>query len=445
MKNYAFPRPRLHTSPQSKTMEESKNFDQTQIPFPIVRGVIDTAQEIDHDLELAIDLVGGEGFTSRAQRAHRRRAEQGFNYNFGLAEVRAARAGKRKRVKAATHIQAIFRGYQVRRAGRQRMQIDQDGLPPNIMPPRRRRRGRRAVKRKRRASYTRKRRRSYRARRKRRKSSTRTRLRLYPTGYPKTHLIKLRMQRQIKLTNISAGWASAVFHPAQCSDPLISMQTTSGATDVIAAHKLMKFTLKNDLISPRPQPYGWDQWMLSSPYTFAVVEGSKTKLSFIQTRAAGVGSSVRMVGGFGKLTEHTSNAFLPDFSIEYGNVDSGEISDLINTGMLKRPRIMRLSGDGANISAPTQFVFNYSRKKTERRMHKIGTYAAALPTTGPLPKPTISNFMFEHGTTPAFNPQVRFVIADLGSSGESVAWDCFVTIDYTVRLMNRVVSQESSV
>lgn len=374
--------------------------------------VSSAARSLNKSLEAAVDIVAGRGYSTRA---------------------RALAANRRKRFQAATSIQALFRGHQVRKAGRQRMQIDRHGVP---MPPRRRRRGRRAPKRKRRTSYTRKRRRSKVARRKRRKSSTRTRLRLYPSGFPRTHLIKLRLQKQVKITNSPNNWASMVFFPAQCSDPFVAMQAATGA-DAGPNHQLMKWTLKNDAILPRPQPYGWDEWANQSPYEFAVVEGSKTTLTFIQSNSAGVGSTYRMLAGFSRLTEARHDSFMPAFHIEYANIHKDEISDMMNIKMIPHSKILNLSGNGVELSTPTSFTFNYSRKKITRRMKKMGAFAMKSANE--------SLFMFDHDSTPGFNPQVRFIIADIGASAETISWNCFITIEYTLRLQHRIIADESKI
>jgi len=406
------------------------------LPFKIVKagvgiaGVATAAQEAKQEIEEAIGLLGSVFSNPRQQRAaQRNRIRRGRRVLF------------RGRNTAATKIQALFRGHRQRRAGRQRMQVDDPVAHiqhnGSIMPPRRRRRGRRAAKRKRRTSYTRKRRRSYRGRRKAKKRTTIRSLRLYPSGYPKTHLIKLRVQKQFKLTNVSNAWSSIKLYPAQCSDPFVGMNLTLGANDVNADHQLMQWTLKTDAILPRPQPYGWDQWALSSPYQFAVVEGSQTKISFIQTASGGVGSSYRMIAGYTGMHEQFSNGFLPDFSITYGNVKFGEISDMLNVGLIKNPKTLNRAGNGVGLAEPQTFIYNYSRKKTLKRMKAMGTYTVRDDNE--------SNFMFSHNTVPKFDPNVRFVIADIGSTAEALTWNVFITVDYTLRLMNRVIADESKI
>lgn len=416
------------------------------LPFKIVKadvgiaGVASAAQEAKEDLEAAIGLIGNVFSNPRQQRAaQRNRIRRGRRVLF------------RGRNKAATKIQALFRGHRARRQGRQSMQIDHNGSINSIftMPPRRRRRGRRAGKRKRRASYTRSRRKSYRSRSKRRKSSARTRLRLYPGGYPKTHLIKLRANAQTRITTIGSEWASIKFQPANCSDPFLGFRlgagnepTPTGIHPVTLApypadtHKLLAWTNQKGDILPRPQPYGWDQWMLSSPYGFAIVEGFKTTLTFIQATSSGHGHSTRMLAGFGHLHEQTSNAFLSDWTITNKNVDSTEISDMLNNRIIKNPQELYHGGVGESLAGPKTFVYNYSRKKTERKMKKMGTYI--------IPDASDSNYMFSHTTSPKFNPNVRFIIADIGAGeGEPIIWNVFIKIDYTVRLMRKTISDES--
>lgn len=402
--------------------DEHKGFDAD--PFSGSGPVVAGARSLEHDLELAIDLVAGAGFSSRARRRHRRRANK----------IQAAQN------KAATSIQALFRGYKSRQGGRQRMQIDNGAI---IMPPRRRRRGRRAGKRKRRTSYTRRRRKSFRSRRKRRKSSARTKLRLYPGGFPKTHLIKLRANTQALITNVAGEWASLLLHPAQCHHPfdLVALANL-GTTDVVAQHKRLAFTNKAAAITPVVQPYGWDHWMeqgaagttAESPYQWAVVEGSTFQITFVQ--AVGGSASVRMLGGFSGLFEKTSNSYLPDFSKEYANIDATEVSDMLNVRIMKNPQEIYQSGTGEPLSGGKTFIFNYSRKKTERRMKKAGTYMYGSDTK--------SNFMFTHNTDPVFNPVARFIIADIGAAAEEVTWNVFIKAEYTIRLSNIRYANEST-
>lgn len=378
--------------------------------FPQVRGAR-AGQDL---LATAVDMIAGSGFSSRA----------------------LARHNRRQRSQAAFTIQSLFRRHTQRRRIRN---AARPLIPVPIMPRRRRRRPRRG--RKRRRSMRRSRRTSTRNKRRRRRSVVRHRLRLYPGGFPKTHLIKLRAVKQCLITSLPDAWGSIFFFPADPSDPFVGwiddIAGALGNDGATGVHKRMLFTDKAGNIAGRPQPYGWDEWMSTSPYRHAVVEGSKITITFVQGTAAGAGNSFRMIAGFSTLSEEGGVAFIPNFNSTFGNINTLEVADMINNKIIKNPKTLSITGDGVTLPVPQTFVHTYSRKRLEKHMKRIGTYTDVASN--------ISNYQLAKENSPAFNPKVRFIIADVGSVSSTIAFNCFVTMDYTIRLMNPTMPDKSVV
>lgn len=287
-----------------------------------------------------------------------------------------------------------------------------------------RRRGRRAGKRAKSSS-------------RRRRKSVRglSRLRLYPGGVPKTHIVKLRMMKQCIITSSPGKWAFIRFSPANLRDPMSQMDLTGGA---VATHQQMKWTLKDGTITPRPQPYGFDHWLdttaspLQSTYGKFSVLGCKISLIRTPLKAENTdaASYTQLYAGFNQRTWPSSTTDGSTFASTYGLIDSGEISDWINAGVCPRAQIITQAkqlGSGAG----TVFTHHYSQKKYRRQLRKIGA--------------TDESWYGSHGIGPAENPQAFFMIADLGPTddGTPVPLAFMLNMEYTVQLTGMLYGNES--
>ncbi len=308
---------------------------------------------------------------------------------------------------------------------------------------RKRRRGR---GRKRRLSYKRKRRQSYRRSKKRRKTRMSRAIRLYPGGFPKTHIVKLRALQQCTIFTPAGGWGYVAFFPASCSDPFNQFVAASA---VIGSHQKLGFTLKDGTsILPRPQPYGWDQWTIvvdggaedeSGPqYQQAKVLGSKHTITFVQGSNSTADSSQFLAGWSSRLyssTTGTNDQGLPSLADSYGHVLSTEISDWVNNAIVHKPSVLKHVGNGVPLLAGGQsYSFTYSWKKTRSHMRKMGFRL-----------PEDDAYVFPHSAAPAFDPLALFMIGDVAGSTTSIKLNCFVEMEYTLQLSTRETNRESQI
>lgn len=260
----------------------------------------------------------------------------------------------------------------------------------------------------------------------------RSHLRLYPGGVPKTHLIKLRMIKQVAISTRNGEWGFISFQPANPHDPLEHMLA---ATAPVGDHQALAFTLKGGAITPRPQPYGFDRWLPGagdvSMYDRGVVQGAKIQIFNIPNTTGVAGSNDRYYAGWSRLFPTGSSTFGKTFAQTYANVDRTEISDWINTGLCKRPQIITASKTFNKKDAV--FTHTYSLKKWLRHGHKTGR---AYDT---------SNQYFTATGGPVVNPEVKFMIADVGVGSSVTVFNMMVVIDYTIKLSNMILGQESEV
>lgn len=341
--------------------------------------------------------------------------------------------------------------------------------------PKRKRNGRRSRGR-RRSLYKRKRRRGPKRSRRRSIGRPRRPLRLYPSGFPRTHKIKLRVLKQCIIWSpdrdsggtggdawSGAGWGSVVFTPANCVDPFGAVDDQQ--RDDIDNHTKLQFTYTDGTDGASPQPYGWDQWMGSGgnggPYDRAIVEGSKITISFVQGSTASITTQfavgwTKLMGNQNQgLTASNDNTGLAKFGHTYTNVSRTEVSDLINTGIVKNLSTLRKVGDGARLIGPQTYTYHYSRKALVKRYRRMGV---VMPTTTPAALDQVAEFVdpnnllghgqshsfdFNHTTLPAVNPQVRFIIADLGADTATTPLHCIISIEYSLTLFAGSVSQQS--
>lgn len=262
----------------------------------------------------------------------------------------------------------------------------------------------------------------------------RSSLRLYPGGRPKTHLIKLRTLKQCQLTTIASEWGMLTFFP---NDPSSFMEFRA-APATIGPHKLLKFTFKNGTtVAPTPQPYGWDQWMgdgsTGAQYDHWMVLGSRTTINFIQGATVEGGVDERHLAGFGSTTYGATNFDIPTFAGIYQFVDSTEISDWMNAGVVKNPTTLKKVGAGARLVGKDQsFVFNWSLKKEKARVRRLGVLALHALWAGS-----------GHDEQPPLRPVAHFMVGDIGA-GTTSTFNCFVEVVYTIRMFEYVVPNEST-
>lgn len=269
-------------------------------------------------------------------------------------------------------------------------------------------------------------------------------LRLYPGGFPETHIIKLRLIAQTRFQSLQGSWVVFMFKPSDPVQPLQFLEThTSGAVGVgtyITANQIFgRWTAKENTTTPTDvlktrQPYGWDQWQTEAtrPYAKALVLGSKITLNFREGSQTATGTQ-NFKAGFAKgLFGLDSITGQPQsFGNKYGAITTNEPSDAINAkvfshGNLSDPAV-------GTRSQGKKFTYTYSMKDHMRQLKRNGSVVGdqginALQSTG--------------NTQAVYQPKAFFCISDLGMSAAQ-GLDCMVTIDYTIKLSGRVIPQQS--
>lgn len=242
-------------------------------------------------------------------------------------------------------------------------------------------------------------------------------------------MIKLRIMTQIRIVANSGGWGWFKFNPANLHDPLKHMNAT-GSTS--GNHYSLKVVLKDGVaITPRPQPYGYDHWIgisSSNVYQKWTVLGSSCSL--IKTSDHIVSDSgSRHYAGWSKLMAETDDFGTP-FQTMYDNIDSSEVADWLNTGIVRKPAIITASK--VFDKPEPAFTFNYSQRKYKAQLKKKGI--------------DDGDWYGEHASPPVVNPEAFFMLADLGLP--SVATDVFpfmFVCDYTVQLSGLIMGGEDVV
>lgn len=280
------------------------------------------------------------------------------------------------------------------------------------------------------------RRKSMRGRRRSRKSRVpRPRLRLFPGGFPKTHVVKLRSMKQMTIHSNPGNWGYVQFQPSSMLKPL--QFSASGTIDIptlitspaVLNHRRLIFTAKNGTtaVPLLAQPYGYDAWLetqsgtISDPnhqYDKYVVLGCKITIAFIPSLSTEGGAQV--YAGFTKIQDQSSN-YGTTFTQKYAEIDRTEISDMLNVGIVPDMGLVQAGGSGLG-GVSKVYTFNYSQKKYKKHLKRIGVELE-------------QDWYGQHGNAPANMPQALFVMADLGKTdGDATIFQCMVIHDYTIRL-----------
>lgn len=367
-----------------------------------------TAQRLAQDLDLAVGLIG-DVFNPPPTREQAARTIQ-RNFRWGWEWRRAARA---------------------RGNGRQRMQVDPvSNLLQATMPRARGRKSKRGRKRKRRVSFRRRRRSIYRRRRRVKRTHH---LRLLPGGFPQSKKVKLRVLKQcaIGTPDTTTGWGYIIFRPADPYNPFLSFDATEGAGGV---HRNLLFTLKNGTsITPKPQPFGWDDW--AAIYPNYVVLGSKITINFVQGSNSAT-NTTQFVAGWNKNNYHDGAVgHDQSFTQKYVDTIHSEVSDMLNIKVIQNPKILTQIGTGSTMEGGSRsFTTFYSLKKQQRRLKKMKLHTpehdgASASITG----------------SPLYSPQAFFIIGDLAGDTAQIKLNCFVTIDYTIQFSKHAIDDGSVV
>ncbi len=281
----------------------------------------------------------------------------------------------------------------------------------------------------------------------RRRKSTRgrapkMRLRLYPGGFPRTHIVKLRSMKQMQITHNPANWGFVKFFPSSMKAPLASSNDTTEdfntriATPTQLVHRSLIFTDKAGLEVPTlAQPYGYDAWLqgfsdtgssITHQYDKYKVLGCKITLAFIPDTSTEGGTQV--YGGFSKIQDQNS-LFGTTFINKYAEINRTEVSDFLNVGMVKDLKLLQAGGSGLG-GVQKAFTFNYSAKKYARHLKRVGVEQT-------------SDWYGTHQAAPNIMPEAIFLMADLGASSTAHAFSVMVIHDYTIQLTGSLVSAQS--
>ncbi len=316
--------------------------------------------------------------------------------------------------------------------------------PANVIMARRRSRRRPRVSRaalrrgRRRLRSTRGRRMSrFRRRTKGRRSYRHSRLRLYPGGFPQTHLVKLRAVNQTKIYVPAGKWGYITFHPAEMLQPFKDMRIAvdTSAVGGGGTHTLLKWTDKATsaaINSADKQPYGYDHWLLQSAvgaqYRHYQVRKCTILVQFVPNTA--VQDGLQFYGGFARISDE-STSYGQTFLERYANIDDTEVVDMLNTKVIKQPKIITKGGTGAG-GVSQSFLAVYNQALYKKHLKRVGVEMS-------------DDFKGSHGVAPTINPEIKFIIADLAEAEASeTSLNCIITIDFVVQLSGGQLGQEST-
>lgn len=286
-----------------------------------------------------------------------------------------------------------------------------------------RRRGRKA-----RSRYSRRSSRFRSYRKKARRARTRTTLRVYPGGIPKSRKVKLRLTVQTAMKTESGRFTMFKFNPADLSRPLGSMSTSlvantpySGVSQGIHVDKDWGTPAVNSItLQASGLDFYWAQ------YPTAVVLGSKITISFVQDTATTTGK--RLIGGFTQLFGENGENHSPELADMYLKVQGDEISMMLNSGLIKNPKYIV---SGSSVMKQQQFSFNYSYKKYKKRVKYLGL------ETG-------DDWYQIVDTVPQMNPECYFILSDFGLPTTAHFLNCFINIEYTIQFTGGSTQENST-
>lgn len=331
---------------------------------------------------------------------------------------------------------------------------------PTMPRTSRKRRGRRAALGKSRRSGVRARyaRRSTKFRKYRRRARrSRTRIRIYPMGVPLTKIVKLRMMKQCQIFSQGLRWGKVAFQPNSLINPFFSQltatdQTSTGYTGRALAHNHtnLKFVDKAGTILAAgffPQPNGYDQ--LLSPYdttqtggatafvagqglfqTYKVLETRMT-LTVIPDSYSSAGTN--LIGGWTRDYPRVADEGGEPFLVKHARLNDIEVSNMLNQKIIKRPQLLGSQHRKAGLGKTFTHVWklrNYRRKVA----HGQGAFNQLMGD---------EKWSGTYALEPEVRPQVFFIIADVASS-TTVAVNFIATFDYTVKLSDRIIGDDST-
>ncbi len=303
------------------------------------------------------------------------------------------------------------------------------------MPHRARKRKRRKSRFRRRNASAKRRRKSVRRGRKRRRSIRRP-LRLYPGGMPLTHKLKMRSTRQCLIKSSAGKWGTLTLHPGSMQQPFASMQTAEDTYMVASGNQTrLPFTDKAGVANVNAgQPQGYDYWLgitASGKYRKYKVLGCQIIVAFIADTAS-TGGAQHYAGFTGLMGQ--SDDYGDTFSTKYRFVNDVEVSDMLNNAIIKGPKIITSGGTDFG-GVHKAFVFNYSQKRYERYLKKVGARQGA---TG-----AMDAWYGTHTTGPTITPKARFVICDIGVDTAPVTYNVIINHTWTVQLSDVIIPDAS--
>ncbi len=265
-------------------------------------------------------------------------------------------------------------------------------------------------------------------------------LRLHPLGYPRTHKLKMRMTVQAHLVTVAASWGYVVFEPCNIVNGMrhsgaaaAGNAATPADTSAWGSVNHLKLAWYNKdhtgTTAITKQPYGLDQWLDSAPYSKIQVLGAK--ITVIIAKGAFADSGDNFIGGFTSLHAESDHHNMRTFKDAYDLIGSGEVSDLLNSKLLKNPKIFSDTGKSSGLGQSWSTTF--SQMKWIRAMRRHGTD---------------DSYDFEEtaaAAQPVENPVVMFIVADLAGSTAAKKISFIINIDYTAKLTGYTSFQTSAV
>ncbi len=275
-------------------------------------------------------------------------------------------------------------------------------------------------------------------RRRRRQRAPRHALRLYPGGFPKTKVIKLRVLKQVAISTVANGWGYIRLRPASMLDPFFDQS----AVAPVGNHVKLRFLDKDNAADTHPQPYGYDQWLGLYPevtpgppilgqtnqYTNYTVLGSMTHITITHDIHAAAGA--QFLAGWSPQLPNSSTDNLLNFQDRYEKVTSVEVADMLNCRIMKRPTLITSQPQMMRMG-PT-FSQGYSQRKVRAIYKRAGI---ELDRT--------LDFNGDLTTAPTINWRQHFIISDIAASTAIVKLNAIIEIIYTVRLSSNKLANQS--
>lgn len=242
----------------------------------------------------------------------------------------------------------------------------------------------------------------------------------YPSGLPRTHLVRLRYCRQISMKMYNSEWGFLVWVPNRLAAPLNSFMHDTSATAGTKRIDVAGWTSATPPVktyTPDRQPLGFDQWLgfASSQYNRYNVVSAKIVMKHIPNTVSDTGT--QMYCGWRKtplgLNQEAVNLCT--------TVNAKDVGHWLNSGLVKNPKVLTSGRSGG------QFVATYSYKKYLKQIKREAVGTLDSDATN------VHNLGANGDSIPLSSVEMLFFMGavGIGTPGDQ---NFLVTIDYLVQL-----------